>query len=274
MGGSSSPLGHLIDHASDSFVTTCLGIPQIAVLMAGYSGRAMTLVIHGHLNFFLCQWVEHYTHELPTNVGVFGATEVQFIGMLMHVLNAIYPEIYNIGFDAHVPWWWCGETDCRLKIKDIIVFLFQLSMIGMSLRLLLTVKQRQGVNKMLAMKQILPLLLHCLLSFLWVLPTPAIKSKLVFFMALLPIDFAACKMMVSNLSDTEFRAYDPVLCWYIPLIIAVKLDLVHGCAQVLFGAYIAFCLFQTIRYIRRVIEEFSVHLNIHVFKFGNRVKMD
>merc|ERR1719240_1198669 len=127
----------------------------------------------------------------------------------------------------------------------------------MSLRLLLTVICRQGVNKVLAMKQLLPLLLHCLLSFLWVLPTPPVKSKLVFLMALLPIDYVTCKMMVSNVSDTEYLVYDPVLRWYIPLIIAVRLGPFHGCAEVLFGAYTMFCLFQIIRYIRGVIEEFS-----------------
>lgn len=79
--GSSSPLGQLFDHGCDALQV----LPVFSALQYGFRAQAGfevdILLIGASVAFYLCQWEEHHTGKLRTNIGHFGVTE----GLLIEI---------------------------------------------------------------------------------------------------------------------------------------------------------------------------------------------
>ncbi|GFH58927.1 hypothetical protein CTEN210_15403 [Chaetoceros tenuissimus] len=87
--GASSPLGQLFDHGFDC-ICNLAHISTIAgYLMIGRTGWFMALQASVFFTFFMAQWEEYYTGELPHAVGNFGVTELNYGLGILAILNGI-----------------------------------------------------------------------------------------------------------------------------------------------------------------------------------------
>eukprot|EP00557_Chaetoceros_sp_GSL56_P000375 CAMPEP_0176504278 /NCGR_PEP_ID=MMETSP0200_2-20121128/15843_1 /TAXON_ID=947934 /ORGANISM="Chaetoceros sp., Strain GSL56" /LENGTH=394 /DNA_ID=CAMNT_0017903689 /DNA_START=1118 /DNA_END=2299 /DNA_ORIENTATION=+ len=85
--GQSSPLGQLFDHGFDCICNLSHISTNSGYLMIG--GTPWFIMVQGSLffAFFMAQWEEYYTGELPHAMGNFGVTEVNYGLGLLAILN-------------------------------------------------------------------------------------------------------------------------------------------------------------------------------------------
>lgn len=86
--GQSSPLGQLFDHGFDCICNLSHISTNSGYLMIG--GTPWFILLQGSLffAFFMAQWEEYYTGELPHAMGNFGVTEVNYGLGLIAILNS------------------------------------------------------------------------------------------------------------------------------------------------------------------------------------------
>ena len=91
--GASSPLGQLFDHGCDAFalivqitaVHVILGCgPSVHDRRWMFANQGVNQVI-----FFLAQWTEYHIHVLPTAVGPFGVTEMQYCVIFAYLIGGL-----------------------------------------------------------------------------------------------------------------------------------------------------------------------------------------
>eukprot|EP01048_Picozoa_sp_COSAG05_P012612 COSAG05_NODE_1277_length_5304_cov_5.087992_1_plen_374_part_10 len=92
--GASSPLGQLFDHGCDAFA---LIVQFTAVHIIFGCGPAVTdrrwMFANQGVNqviFFLAQWTEYHIHVLPTAVGPFGVTEMQYSVIFAFLFGGVF----------------------------------------------------------------------------------------------------------------------------------------------------------------------------------------
>lgn len=86
--GTSSPLGQLFDHGFDCICNLAHVSTQAGYLSVGGSGWFFAFQGSLFFAFFMAQWEEYYTGELPHAMGNFGVTEVNYGMGLFAILNS------------------------------------------------------------------------------------------------------------------------------------------------------------------------------------------
>lgn len=86
--GASSPLGQLFDHGFDCICNLAHISTQAGYLLLGGSGWFFAFQGSLFYAFFMAQWEEYYTGELPHAMGNFGVTEVNYSMGLFAIWNS------------------------------------------------------------------------------------------------------------------------------------------------------------------------------------------
>lgn len=86
--GSSSPLGQLFDHGCDCICNLAHVSTVTSYIMVGGTRWFFSLFGSLFFCFFVAQWEEYYTGELPHAMGNFGVTEVNYILGFLAIGNA------------------------------------------------------------------------------------------------------------------------------------------------------------------------------------------
>jgi phosphatidylglycerophosphate synthase len=86
--GQSSPLGQLFDHGFDCICNLAHVSTQAGYLLVGGSGWFFGLQGSVFFAFFMAQWEEYYTGELPHAMGNFGVTEVNYGMGIFAIVNS------------------------------------------------------------------------------------------------------------------------------------------------------------------------------------------
>jgi len=86
--GQSSPLGQLFDHGFDCISNLCHISTQAGYLSVGGTWWFFALQGSIFFAFFMAQWEEYYTGELPHAMGNFGVTEVNYFMGFFAIFNS------------------------------------------------------------------------------------------------------------------------------------------------------------------------------------------
>ena len=101
--GSSSPLGMLLDHGSDSLTTTILILTLVQGVALGKAYYLVTSILCIQGVFYFAAWEEYHLKMTRTQIGVFGVTEGQFMHMAVIITSAVagagfFHDNYALGF--------------------------------------------------------------------------------------------------------------------------------------------------------------------------------
>lgn len=89
----SSPLGQLLDHGLDAYISTFMSL--IASISLAYPKDSIVfwiLLIVGAAGMYLANACEYFTGVLETNQGYFGVTEMQVTAMLSFSILGLFPN--------------------------------------------------------------------------------------------------------------------------------------------------------------------------------------
>lgn len=124
--GTSSPLGHLLDHGLDCL---CM-LAHVASVQAWLrAGDTLRLQMTLQLLFHICQWEEYYTRILPHATGPIGVTEVNYglallsllHGTIFHDMSARGPYDVLIIDDVE---WLIQTGTLSQRLVDILLNIF------------------------------------------------------------------------------------------------------------------------------------------------------
>ena len=88
--GSSSPLGMLLDHGSDSLTTTILILTLVQGVVLGRGIYLVVTILCIQGVFYFAAWEEYHLKMTRTQIGVFGVTEGQFVHMAVNIISAVF----------------------------------------------------------------------------------------------------------------------------------------------------------------------------------------
>jgi len=214
---SSSPLGELIDHGSDS-MTVGIGALNLGVLL-GFDPWSIFLVsIIGSLPFYLAHWEEYFTHSLVLGM-LNGPTETETLAIILFLMT------YANGLS-----WWTEHTSffsgapflVTLQRYKIIVYLAIFMSLFTALQSLYTGLRKasaQGVTLATSFSQLLPITLVWISTALWVYFTPLFSAHSVWFISTFGFVFSTLvgRCIVQRICNEPFRLFYPVI---IPLLVA------------------------------------------------------
>lgn len=214
--GSSSPLGELIDHTSDSMGVGCL----VATIGAGCTvGPELTLIVFFSVitAFFMAHWEEYFTGELI--LGQFdGPTESQMFTIMLHCLNG-----FAVIFDFDI---W-GRTyfgvSGRVLFSLSFCFLCILSSIKVQLRMWILV-HKTGIPFTKALSVGLPFLTFFVSAIAYCVYTPELlqhhrwdESRLLFFVMTAIFGYITSRLIVQRVCKEPAPVMYPIV---IPIAVA------------------------------------------------------
>ncbi|CAE7382690.1 chpt1 [Symbiodinium natans] len=119
--GSSTPLGHLVDHGCDCLTGMSQHAALSMILMPGDMYWVLQCMRSIQTPIFLAAWQDRHTGFFPTSIGPIGVTELQYALMSPILLTAIVgPEVWQSWMTATVELPWASETIRLLIMKATV----------------------------------------------------------------------------------------------------------------------------------------------------------
>lgn len=269
--GSSSPLGQLFDHGCDALGTTPLAIGLSSALGLGTSMSTLLLFAVIQIPFWFCQFEEHYSHTLRTQVMNFGVTEGQYAEAFVVICTAMFGKGFwgltmNTFFGDMVPEWFA--------LKHVILLLGAIFPTLMLFTSCATVI-RSTNTPIRALIQFLPVALSEMML-IWIANSDSLRHlfvdhtiPLLFFFGIL-FTHLSNVMIISTVCRMNYPAIHPI---NIPLpFIWILFNLTSDPDEhfIVLFAYGILIVVQYLHYIVKVMNAIAQHLNIKVLSLGPR----
>lgn len=272
--GSSTPLGELFDHGLDSWAALFMPLALYSVfgrsLEYSVSPLRFYFVIYGtFLQFFISHWEKYNTGVLFLPWG-YDASQIGLA--LVYVVTAMYGAELSL---SRIP------PFSSVHFPHACEFFFHASSFAMTVPMSLSnvyACWRRGEAKRAnfyeANKPWIPLLSLFALTTAWVLGSPTdiltTQPRLVYWMMGAVFSNITCRLIVSQMSNTESPAFNTLL---IPLSILVIAIWMPSGKRMEIYYLIGYCIFVTLAHIHygvNIVIQMSDHFNIHTFSLAKK----
>mmetsp|Transcript_81308 Transcript_81308/g.230356 ORF Transcript_81308/g.230356 Transcript_81308/m.230356 type:complete len:392 (-) Transcript_81308:68-1243(-) len=260
--GASSPLGGLLDHGCDCISLTSFTIGYCASQRLGFSLSTFGSLGVSWFPWWLHQWEGYHTGVVRTGGALFGITEIELVVASIHFISAAAgPDVWQVdvmgsGIELrHV----C--TCIQLSVSSIMSVITVLNVLSP-----MTAKERlTALRRMLPMGALISVLL------LWPGTVPGMYPRLFCVCVGALYSRTASELVLCHMSHEVYPSRHVALALLPVVYTAVVSGIMDGWGgAILMGAFTAFCVFDTARYLVDVIEEVAVHLGVHVLRVGRR----
>jgi len=200
--GSSTPLGHLVDHGCDCLTGMSQHAALVMILMPADMHWVFQCMRSIQTPIFLAAWHDRHAGFFPTSLGPIGVTELQYMLMSPILLTAVVgPEVWQRWMTATVELPWASEN-----VRILIVKAWLLQSLAMALfcivRAMGTVCASRGFAGVSALKDLLPVLLLNVLLGLWHPGLVAAAGRMISLFTGLSIFWMNVQMIVFTMAGT------------------------------------------------------------------------
>ena len=285
--GQSSPLGQLFDHGFDCLSNLAHISTNGGYLMVGGTGWFVLMQGSLFFAFFMAQWEEYYTLELPHAMGNFGVTEVNYGLGVFAMMNAFIDreKFWSSLMKDIIP-----STVVEMGVVPDLVLDLELKFFGLScwfgVELILIMGSlhrvlthdnvvRHGTHLSAVSKLLTPILIT--VAPFW-LPRYIMENETRYISVCtgLLFSFLTKKMICFSMAKQSYASIqiEAIPCWAVFLWIRYDENVTEQGATVLLGALCFWYAYRLVDWARVAIDQICKRLDIHCFTIKKKEVKD